>query len=308
MGSDEFHLVTEAAGNDSLNTGNTIRSSRLATVVIPVLNAQDSLAALLNALDKQTIRHKISVLVVDNGSSDDSVEIALGHADLTLSVTRRGIRFARQAGLDCVQSPFILSIDSDCVPAHSDWAERLVDGILNSDADVMGATGPVEPFPCSDKWALRDDVTPQAGRDALGKVTYPVGCNNVLRVSSLRKLGGYQRVGRLVDDAAIGSLALANGYRFDWNPQALVLHRNQRGWRGYANQMYKVGGYSAGFAQRPKSLIEYAVYHSLRAAKCSSRELSHGHLFEASAQAVKIISMLRGAVKEFRSIPKQMSD
>ena len=45
----------------------------IATVVIPCLNAATTLRPVLEALNGQDTRRQLEVLVVDNGSADDTV-------------------------------------------------------------------------------------------------------------------------------------------------------------------------------------------------------------------------------------------
>src|SRR6185437_12388918 len=64
----------------------------------------------------------VEVIVVDNGSSDASRDIASGHPAVTRVVTesRPGSYAARNAGLAVATGDLIAFTDADCLPA-SDW-------------------------------------------------------------------------------------------------------------------------------------------------------------------------------------------
>jgi len=63
--------------------------ARAATVVIPCLNNGATLAGTLEAVNEQSLRDDLWLIVVDNGSSDGSREIAGRLADETLEATTR---------------------------------------------------------------------------------------------------------------------------------------------------------------------------------------------------------------------------
>ncbi len=100
-------------------------NTKLASVVIPVLNAAPMLQRLLGALEAQTLRNRMTVIVVDNGSSDGSFDVARRLSDVAVTEPRPGIPYAKQRGLEEVDTPFVLSIDADCLPRDSEWAEVL---------------------------------------------------------------------------------------------------------------------------------------------------------------------------------------
>ncbi|WP_448059532.1 glycosyltransferase family A protein [Cellulomonas hominis] len=94
-------------------------------VVVPCLDDADFLATCLEALAHQT-RQPDEVLVVDNGSTDGSREVAR-RAGVTLTTEpRRGIWPAAAHGYDCAvrTADVIARLDADSVPP-TDWVERV---------------------------------------------------------------------------------------------------------------------------------------------------------------------------------------
>jgi glycosyltransferase involved in cell wall biosynthesis len=95
----------------------------LVSVIIPVKNEGSTLGACLTALKVQTLgRHRVEVIVVDNGSTDDSVRIATESADKVL--TRPNIRLGavRNAGAREATGEVFAFLDGDCIP-EPDWLE-----------------------------------------------------------------------------------------------------------------------------------------------------------------------------------------
>ena len=251
----------------------TDRCTPLASVVIPVLNAAPMLERLLLHLDRQTLRNRMTVIVVDNGSSDDSFDVAKRYSDVAVKESRQGIPYAKQRGLEEVDTPFVLSIDADCVPRDAVWAEALVRGLTAAGCEVLGISGPVIPMPSHDRWSQRNDLTPASGTDEAGRLAYVVGCNHGHRTSALQSLGGYPVSRFAAEDAALGIRARARGYSFTWAPEATVLHENPEGWRGYARKMRQVGRYHADLVERPRSMTRFTAFHGARMVKCVGRDI-----------------------------------
>lgn len=89
----------------------------LLTVVIPVRNRAHLVGRTLQSLADQTVQ-PAAIVLVDNGSTDSSVEVLRSWAEgrpnvEILSEPRPGAACARNAGLERVQTPYVLFFDSD---------------------------------------------------------------------------------------------------------------------------------------------------------------------------------------------------
>ncbi|WP_127793113.1 glycosyltransferase family 2 protein [Agromyces sp. LHK192] len=109
------------------------------SVVIPCLDDAEYLAACLAALAAQT-RPADEVIVVDNGSTDDSVAVALAAGATVVREPLRGIWPATAAGFDAATGDVLARIDTDSVPP-ADWLERLGHRMQATDHPTV-VTGP----------------------------------------------------------------------------------------------------------------------------------------------------------------------
>lgn len=102
-----------------------MQSSLLISVIIPVWNSAALLRRCLEALARQTLGPDcFEIIVVDNGSSDDSAAVANSFPGVVLlSEPRPGSYAARNRGLARARGDFIAFTDADCVPAP-DWLEQ----------------------------------------------------------------------------------------------------------------------------------------------------------------------------------------
>jgi glycosyltransferase involved in cell wall biosynthesis len=82
------------------------------SVVIPALNAERFLAEAIASVHGQTL--KVSeIIVVDNGSTDRTAQIASGLGAKVIAESQRGISHARNAGLRQCSQEWIAFLDSD---------------------------------------------------------------------------------------------------------------------------------------------------------------------------------------------------
>lgn len=85
------------------------------TVLMPCLNESRTLAACIDKAQAYLQRAGVhgEVLIADNGSTDDSVEIALAHGAQVLHVRQRGYGAALMAGIRAARGRFVIMGDSD---------------------------------------------------------------------------------------------------------------------------------------------------------------------------------------------------
>ena len=90
------------------------------SVVVPTYNRLPILQKCLAALEKQTIKQLYEVVVVDDGSTDGTVEFLQSHSHdfphvRLLLQNHEGAAIARNTGLDASKGEIIVFIDSDLV-------------------------------------------------------------------------------------------------------------------------------------------------------------------------------------------------
>jgi hypothetical protein len=115
------------------------RDSPLLSVVVPVYNAADLVEESLRSVLDQQYRH-IEVVVVDDGSTDDSLAVvrafAARHPQVTvLSQPNGGVGVARRTGTDAATGEYLTFVDSDDTVTRT-GIQVAMDGLRRSGSDV----------------------------------------------------------------------------------------------------------------------------------------------------------------------------
>ncbi len=113
--------------------------AKSASIIIPTFNGSRRIGYCLDALMEQMAGRDIEVLVVDDGSTDNTAAVVAGYASVRLiSQPNAGPATARNRGAMEAQGEILLFTDDDCVPMP-DWLDAMLAPF--KDPEVVGAKG-----------------------------------------------------------------------------------------------------------------------------------------------------------------------
>ena len=217
----------------------------LCSVVIPTYNAAATLDATLAALAAQEGVAPFEVVVADNGSVDDSAEVARRWADRlpllrVVDASRaRGVAAARNDGIRAAVGDVVLLCDADDV-TDPGWVAAMLGAL--EEADFVG--GALDTRTISGRgrgWAPFPDLTTELPT-IWGDRAYPFGGNLGMRRRVFEAVGGFDETyGAGAEEIDFAWRALDAGYPAHYAPGALVHYRIRDDLRGVLRQQYNSG-------------------------------------------------------------------
>ena len=212
-------------------------------MVIPAFNAEKIISQVVEAVRGQDLSEELEVIVVDDGSTDQTATKAQQSGAVVVRQGNRGPAGARNTGWRAAQGKIVLFTDSDCKP-HRDWAKRLLAGFTTSEVGaVAGSYGIWNP----QSWLARNIYEEIKSRHAkMGEFIRVFGSYNVaIRKEVLVKLNGFDENYRRAsgEDNDLSYRMLKAGFSIGFRPEALVDHRHQESIFRYLKEQARHGYY-----------------------------------------------------------------
>jgi len=211
------------------------------SVIIPAYNAAQTLPACLAALQGQT-HPPGEIIVVDDGSQDQTVQAARAYGVQLLEQPHQGPAAARNLGIRQARGDIILLTDADCEP-ESTWVAEMTRPF--ADPQVAGVKGSYRTHQ-QERVARLAQCEFEERYDRLERLatidfidTYAAA----FRVAVLQEMGGFDPAFPQADNEDVElSYRLARaGCRLMFNRQAVVYHRHPNTWRAYLRRKIKRG-------------------------------------------------------------------
>lgn len=108
------------------------------SIVIRALNEEKFLPECLRKIKEQSVDAPIEIILVDSGSVDRTVEIALSHGCKVVEIKKSEFTFGRALNIGVEQSKFnvIVAISAHCIPVGKKWLSKLVSPIISGHAHM----------------------------------------------------------------------------------------------------------------------------------------------------------------------------
>lgn len=212
------------------------------TVIVPAYNATTTISECLEALQHQSVpADEYEVIVVDDGSSDGTKEIAARYSVSLLTQVHRGVASARNLGIDRARGEIILFTDADCVPAH-DWVEKLMQVFCAP--EISGAKGIYRTHQ-RELIARFVQIEYENKYDKMKKERYIDFVDTycaAYRKSVFSKDGGFDPTfHRSGEDIEFSYRLAERGHKLVFVPQAIVYHRHVNSIWAYIKRKFYVG-------------------------------------------------------------------
>jgi GT2 family glycosyltransferase len=231
------------------------------TIYIPNFNGADRLGAVLRALDEQTTACEI--VLVDNGSTDDSVGLARrGFPGVRIVELEENLGFGRainRAVAEVSGDPLIL-LNNDAVPEPR-FVEALLDGLGEGVASVAGVLLQERSPELIDSAGVVADATlmgfdylhgeAAATAEAAPAPLGPTGGAALYRRQAFEAVGGFdERIFLYYEDLDLALRLAARGGRCRLAPGARALHAYSASLGAASAAKYARTGWSRGYMLR----------------------------------------------------------
>lgn len=216
----------------------------LLSIVVPAHNAADTIGACVAALLAQDYRGAYEVIVVDDGSTDATANIACAAGAQVITTPNRRPAAARNMGVRAARSAIVCFTDADCAP-HPEWLREI--GAPFADPDVVAAKGTyvtrqrslVARFVQLEYEDKYDLLRPQPTIDFVD--TYSCA----YRRDTLLASGGFDERFDFLEDQELSFRLAARGCRMVFRESAVVEHHHAATLRAYLRKKATIGYWKA---------------------------------------------------------------
>jgi glycosyltransferase involved in cell wall biosynthesis len=268
-----------------------------ASVIVPARNAQQTLSRTLAALAAQQFDGEFEVIVVDDGSSDDTAALARrAHGVTVLRQPPLGPAAARNHGVSSSAGTALAFCDADVFPAPG-WLAAGIEAL--SHADIV--QGKVLPDPDARLGPFDRTIW----------ITFEVGLFETANLFVTRELfervGGFEewlkpRVGKaLAEDVWFGYRANRLGARSAYSEHALAHHAVfERGWRQYVAERRRLQYFPAMARKMPELRSTFLYRRTFLSTRSAQLDLA----LSGSAAALALSSPIPavGALPYLRTV------
>jgi mycofactocin system glycosyltransferase len=218
------------------------------SIIIPVKDRAGELQRCLSSLAALAYpREKLQIIVVDDGSSDDSALVAQQFQALVVPSggVGRGPAAARNAGASRATGELLAFIDSDCT-ASTEWLNELIPAFNNP---AMAAVGGQVDGMCNDSAVDRYESTMSSlslgSRERSGSggndTFYLPSCNLLVRRSAFRSAGGFKDEMHVGEDVDLTWRLRDSGWTISYIPAGNVLHEHRSSIRSFMSRRFDYG-------------------------------------------------------------------
>jgi GT2 family glycosyltransferase len=262
------------------------------SVIVPTFNGRKSIGQCLAALSNQDWNEEIEIIVVDDGSSDGTMEVVQSYPHaILLRQNNAGPAAARNRGALAAKGEVLVFTDDDCRPLP-DFVRRIVEP-LRQETGIVGAKGTYR----SEQSSLiaRFRQVEYEERYAIMKgyrhIDFIDTYAAAFRKDAFNSVGGFDEKMLASEDVDLSFRLAASGQRMIFVPDAIVYHRHCESLRHYI-----------------RLKIRAAFWRLKMTPKLPHKALKDSHTpFLMKCQILVLPALLAAGVAAYISIPLALS-
>jgi len=196
---------------------------KIISIIIPTYNSGKTIKRCIDSLHSQQFsRDKFEVIVVDDGSSDETINIAKqSDSDVVVESQHLGGSAARTIGVSHSKGKFLAFLDSDC-EADKDWLSTIVKELEKHHL----ITGPIKNgnegnlVSWSEYFLNFAEFNEYVPRSI---VRMAPGCNFAVKKEAYNKVGGFKKA-QSSFDVIFGETMRRSGFECFFVPEMKIQH------------------------------------------------------------------------------------
>jgi O-antigen biosynthesis protein len=241
------------------------------SVVICAYNVSHLLNNILDSLRQQTFQD-FEVIVVNDGSSDDTSQIARKGGAIVIDREHEGLSATRNAGINAATAEIVAIIDADC-HAEPNWLEEIYREISSGETVVTGNTKiPKSNFLGDCISGLGYPGGAHLGFEKMwpvdenGYTNHLAGGNCAFVKSKIQELGAFDpKLTITADDVYLSMKVLENGLKIKYNPRIVMYHPARQDMKSFLHWHYTRGKGSYFFKkQLAQQGLTFQQFYKLR--------------------------------------------
>ena len=190
------------------------------SIIIPSYNQESYLRESIESALNQTYKD-IEIIVIDDGSTDNSLQIAKEYPVRVISQVNKGLASARNTGIMNATGDLIFPLDADDIMV-STCIEQIVEKAKETGADIIAPS--IQCFGIGNQVTILMQDPKLEDFKAGNRIAY---CSAIKR-EALLEVGGYSpKMVEGYEDLALWINLLTRGKKITTIPQPLVLYRTK---------------------------------------------------------------------------------
>lgn len=214
------------------------------SLIIPCYNRVQQTKSLLDSLRKST--YTCEIILIDDCSTENINELVSKYNDLAIHYYRndpnKGPAFSRNLGIQLSTYEYVAFTDNDCMVTEN-WLGNIYKSIIMSSDNIAGVGGKIVAkhnniislyytyHKILDPWFYK------------GQFLYLVTANAIFKKKALQQVHCFDESITVPggEDPGLCFKLINEGYKFAYNPEAIVIHDFQKGIRSFMRTFYRYG-------------------------------------------------------------------
>ena len=211
------------------------------SIIIPAYNAERTIEECLRAATNLRWSSDVEVIVINDGSSDRTADIASAFPRVeVINIPNGGAPRATNIGIQAAQNDIVVSLDADAI-LEKHWLQKIIPSF---DDPTVGAVAGYALTGNKGLWGKIMGYDVELRLDKIKKYSdHLYTMNTAYRRQALIKVGMFDEQLRISYDGDISRRLIAAGYRLVLRKDATCRHYWRDDLRGFLRQQYKYGYY-----------------------------------------------------------------